>query len=158
MKSRIAAWLMALLLVLYFVLVGWRAVQFMGTGELVGILIGIALIVLPIVGAWALWRELAFGFGSERLVKRLDAEDELPVEELTVQCDGARPTAPRPPPTSRASRAPWRQHPESWRDWFRLGLAYDAARDRRRARRAISHAIRLERAESRADPAAGDVR
>ena len=157
MKSRTAAWLMALLLVLYFVLVGWRAVQFMGTGELVGILIGIALIVLPFVGAWALWRELAFGFGSERLVKRLDAEDELPVEELPVSATG-RPDRVEAAADFARFQSAVEQHPESWRDWFRLGLAYDAARDRRRARRAISHAIRLERAESRADPAAGDVR
>ena len=35
--------------------------------------------------------------------------------------------------------------PEDWRAWFRLGLAYDASGDRRRARKAIIRAISLER-------------
>ena len=62
--ERAARILMAVLLVLYVVLVGWRAVQFIATGEPVGVGIGIALIVLPLVAAWALWRELAFGVRS----------------------------------------------------------------------------------------------
>jgi Flp pilus assembly protein TadD len=37
--------------------------------------------------------------------------------------------------------------PESWRAWFRLGLAYDASGDRRRARHAIRTAISLHRGE-----------
>ncbi|MFP3380386.1 tetratricopeptide repeat protein, partial [Bacillus sp. SIMBA_069] len=40
--------------------------------------------------------------------------------------------------------------PESWRAWFRLGLAYDASGDRRRAREALRQAIRLERADAKA--------
>ncbi|MET0724932.1 MAG: hypothetical protein ABWY36_01180 [Leifsonia sp.] len=157
MKSRVAAWLMALLLLVYFVLLGWRAVQFILTGDLVGILIGAALIVLPLVGAWALWRELAFGFGTERLVKRLAAEDGLPEEELEVSPSG-RPDKEEATADFGRFQAEVEAEPESWRAWFRLGLAYDAARDRRRARGAIVHALKLERAESRAGHAADDAR
>ena len=71
---------MAALLVLYLALVGWRAVQFIGTGEPVAIAIGVALIVLPLIAAWALWRELAFGIRSHALVKRLEAEGGLDLE------------------------------------------------------------------------------
>jgi Flp pilus assembly protein TadD len=39
------------------------------------------------------------------------------------------------------------QDPASWRAWFRLGLAYDASGDRRRARGAIRRAIALQGAE-----------
>ena len=35
------------------------------------------------------------------------------------------------------------QAAEDWRAWYRLGLAYDDAGDRRRARQAIRHAITL---------------
>ena len=38
------------------------------------------------------------------------------------------------------------QHPEDWRAWFRLALAYDASGDRRRARWATRQAIKLSRA------------
>lgn len=157
MKSRIAAWLMALLLVVYFALLGWRAVQFILTGDLVGILIGVALIVLPFVGVWALWRELAFGFGTERLVKRLDAEDGLPVEELELSPSG-RPDREAAAADFSRFQAAVEAEPDSWRAWFRLGLAYDAARDRRRARGAIVYALKLERAESRAARASGAAR
>ena len=40
--------------------------------------------------------------------------------------------------------------PENWRAWFRLGLAYDASGDRRRARAALRESIRLQRAEAKA--------
>lgn len=145
MKGRVAVVLMALLLVFYLALVGWRAVLFLLSGELVGIVIGAALIVLPVIGAWALTRELLFGFSSGRLVGLLGDEGELPVEEL--------PTRPSGRPFREAADAEFPKFqaevdaaPEDWRAWFRLGLAYDASGDRRRARRAIRTAIALERA------------
>ena len=48
-----------------------------------------------------------------------------------------------------AYRADVEAHPDDWRAWYRLGLAYDAAGDRRRARAAVRQAIRLETAERR---------
>ena len=71
MRGRIAVVVMAVLLALYLVLVGQRAVLFVLTGEPVAIVIGIALVVLPIVGAWALVREILFGLAAERLGRRL---------------------------------------------------------------------------------------
>lgn len=146
-RQRVAALLMAALLIVYFVLVGWRAVQFVLTGVPVGVIVGIALIVLPIIGAWALWRELSFGLHSERLVKRLADEGALPVEGADVRPSG-RPVREVASAEFPQYQAETEASPESWRAWFRLGLAYDAAGDRRRARGAIRHAISLERAEA----------
>ncbi|THG35491.1 hypothetical protein E6C70_05460 [Glaciibacter flavus] len=156
MKSRLAAALMAALLVVYFVLVGWRAVQFVLTGQPLAVVIGIALIVLPLVGVWALWREISFGVTSERLVKRLDAEGALPVEDLDVRPSG-RPDRAAATEEFARYQAETEAAPEDWRSWFRLGLAYDAAGDRRRARAAIRHSISLERAERRRPPDAADA-
>lgn len=145
MKGRIAVILMAVLLVVYLVLVGVRAVQFVLSGEPIGIVIGVALIVLPLVGIWALAREVQFGLRSERLVRLLEERGELPVADL--------PTRPSGRPYRDAADAQFPQYqaevnaePESWRAWIRLGLAYDASGDRRRARGAIRTAIDLERA------------
>lgn len=149
MKGRLAVVLMSLLLLVYLVLVGAQAVKFILSGEPIGIVIGAALIILPIIGVWALARELQFGFGSERLVRRLDAEGELPPDDL--------PTRPSGRPVREAADADFPQYraavesaPEDWRAWFRLGLAYDASGDRRRARGAIRTAIDLERRAARA--------
>ncbi|WP_130176924.1 type IV pilus biogenesis/stability protein PilW [Cryobacterium sp. SO1] len=144
MKGRIAVIVMAVLLVFYLVLVGWRAVLFVQSGEPVGILIGIALIVLPFIGAWALVREINFGIRCERLVNQLDAEGALPVNDL--------PSRPSGRPFREAADAQFPQYreavdaaPEDWRAWFRLGLAYDASGDRRRARSALRTAMSLEK-------------
>ena len=143
MRGRLAAALMALLLLVYLVLVGWQAVKFMLTGEPIGIVIGGALIILPIVGVWALARELQFGLGSERLLRRLDAEGELPVDELPARPSG-RPYRDAADADFPRFRDAVEADPENWRAWFRLGLAYDASGDRRRARGAIRTAIALE--------------
>ena len=144
MKGRIAVVVMALLLVFYLVLVGWRAVLFVQSGDPVGILIGVALIVLPLIGAWALVREINFGVRCERLVKQLDAEGALPVNDL--------PTRPSGRPYRDAADEQFPEYrdavdaaPEDWRAWFRLGLAYDASGDRRRARGALRTAMTLEK-------------
>lgn len=144
MKGRTAAILMAALLALYIVLIGWRAVQFVATGEPIAVGIGIALIVLPLVGAWALGRELMFGVRSQRLVAVLDAEGELPEETLPTRASG-RPLRDAADEDFARFQAEVEAAPEDWRAWFRLGLAYDAAGDRRRARKAIIRAIALER-------------
>jgi tetratricopeptide (TPR) repeat protein len=149
MTTKAGAIIMAALLALYLALVGWRAVQFMATGEPVAVGIGIALLVLPIIAAWALWREIAFGVRSQALVRRLQAEGGL---------DLGIPLLPSGRPERAAADAAFpvfqqaaEAEPESWRAWLRLGLAYDAAGDRRRARSAVRRAITLERAE----PSAG---
>ena len=145
MKGRLAAGLMALLLVFYLVLVGWRAVLFLQSGEIIGIVIGVALLVLPLVGVWALVAELRFGRNSERLVRRLEAEGGLPVEELPIRPSG-RPVRDEADAEFPIFRAAVDAAPDDWRAWFRLGLAYNSSGDRRRARGAIRTAISLERA------------
>jgi tetratricopeptide (TPR) repeat protein len=144
MTARSGAILMAVLLAIYVVLVGWRAVQFVATGEPVAVAMGIALIVLPVVAAWALWREVLFGVRSQRLVRRLEAEGAL---DLGIPLlPSGRPERGAADAAFPAFRAAAEAEPESWRAWLRLGLAYDAAGDRRRARSAVRRAITLERA------------
>lgn len=146
MSARIGVAVMAVLLVLYFVLAGQRAVVLLGSGVGIGIAMGVALLVLPLVGAWAIGRELMFGFRTQQLVGILDAEGGLPVDDLPKLASGrpVRAAADEQFPRYQAEVA---AAPESWRAWFRLGLAYDASGDRRRARHAIRTAISLQRGE-----------
>jgi hypothetical protein len=144
MKGRIAVGLMALLLTVYLLLVGWRAVLFVQSGDAVGILIGVALIVLPIIGAWALVREILFGLRCERLVTQLAAEGALPVDDLLTRPSG-RPYREAADAAFPEFRDAVDAAPDDWRAWFRLGLAYDASGDRRRARGALRTAMTLEK-------------
>ena len=145
MTTKAGAVVMAALLALYVVLVGWRAVQFVGTGEPVAVVIGIAIIVLPILASWVLWREITFGVRSQALVRRLEAEGGLDLG-LPVKPSG-RPDRTAADAAFPAFREAAEAEPDSWQAWLRLGLAYDAAGDRRRARDAVRRAITLERAE-----------
>ncbi len=144
MSTRIGVIAISIALALYIVLAGQRAVLFLLSGEPVGILIGAALIVLPLIAAWALYRELRFGVEAARLGRALEAEDALPDEELAARPSGrvlreeADAVFPRYREAVEAA-------PEDWRAWYRLGLAYDGSGDRRRARAAVRTAIRLER-------------
>jgi hypothetical protein len=143
--ARIGVAVMAVLLALYFVLLGQRAFVLLGSGVGVGIAMGVALLVFPLVGAWAITRELLFGLRTQRLVGILDSEGGLPVDDLPKLASG-RPVRAAADEQFPRYRAEVDAEPESWRAWFRLGLAYDASGDRRRARKAIRQAIALERA------------
>ena len=132
---------MALLLVLYLVFVFQYAIVLMTIDELPARIMGVALIVLPILGAWALAAELRFGFRAEGLAKKLEAEGGMPTTVIPVSPSGR--------PDREAADAEFPQYqaeveasPESWRAWFRLALAYDASGDRKRARWATRQAIK----------------
>ncbi|MGK9148594.1 hypothetical protein KXS11_13280 [Plantibacter flavus] len=144
MTTRIMVALLAILLLLYIVLVGYRAVVLLGTGEPVGVAMGAALIVLPVVGVWALWREIAFGVHAERLGRTLEAEGGLPPEQVETRESG-RPLRDAADALFPAYRDAAEAAPEDWRSWYRLGLVYDGAGDRKRARQAIRQAIKLSR-------------
>ncbi len=145
MTARVGVAVMAALLALYIVLVAQRAWLLLGSGQPIGIAMGVALVVLPVIAGWALWRELAFGLGSQRLARRLEAEHELPTDEVDVRPSG-RPDRAQADALFPAYRDDVEAHPDDWRAWFRLGLAYDGAGDRSRARGAIRKAITLEKA------------
>jgi tetratricopeptide (TPR) repeat protein len=135
---------MAALLVLYLVLVGLRAIAFLGTGQPLGIGIGVALLVLPVLGAWALVRELLFGARSARLLRTLAEEGGLPGGDLPRRPSGRVERGAADAAFQGYADAVERD-PEEWRAWLRLGLAYDASGDRRRARAAVRRAIALAR-------------
>lgn len=148
MNARIGVAVMAVLLAVYIVLVGQRAYLLLLSGDAVGIAMGIALVVLPLIAIWALARELWFGVRAQQLGTRLEREDALPRDEVSVRPSG-RVLRGDGEAVFPAYRADVEAHPDDWAAWYRLGLAYDAAGDRRRAREAIRRAIRLESASRR---------
>jgi hypothetical protein len=142
MQRFASAALMAVLLALYVSLVGVRAAAFLASGSPVGIGIGVALAVLAVLGAAALVLELRFGWRSTRLVRRLEAEGGLPADDLPRRPSGRVDRAAATDAFHRYRDETLAQ-PDEWRTWLRLGLAYDASGDRRRARAAVRRAISL---------------
>ncbi len=140
--------IMSVLLVLYFVFAGVRAFALLSSGTPVAITMGVALLVLPLIGVWALVRELMFGVQSTALIDRLDAEDMLP-DDLGEAGPTGRPDRKVADAVFPRYRDEAEADPENWRSWARLGIAYDACGDRTRARRAIRAAISLNHNEKR---------
>jgi tetratricopeptide (TPR) repeat protein len=135
---------MAVLLGLYLLLLGQRAILLLASGEPIGVAMGIALLVLPLLGVWALVRELLFGTRTQRMAETLHSEGGLPVDDLPRLASG-RPVRAAADEAFPRYRAEVDAAPNDWRAWFRLGLAYDASGDRRRARLALRRAIALWR-------------
>ena len=144
MRAFGGALLMAMLLVVYLALGGVRAVAFFASGQPVGIGIGVALVVLLLIGLFLLARELWFGVAATRLTRRLAAEGPLPGDDLPRRPSGRVDRAAADSVFDRY-RNDAETHPGEWRAWLRVGLAYDLARDRRRARAAVRRAISLAR-------------
>ncbi|HBU42427.1 MAG TPA: hypothetical protein DEB57_06045, partial [Microbacterium sp.] len=76
--------------------------------------------------------------------RRLEAEGELPDDLVAVRPSGRVVRADGDALFPRF-KADVESAPDDWRAWYRLGIVYDAAGDRRRARAAARTAIRLER-------------
>ena len=148
MRTKLAALGMVGLLVLYLAFIVQYAILLLRINEPIAKVMGVALIVLPLVGAWALASELVFAVRAERLLRVLREDGGLPDDDLPrlpsgrIDPDAADAVFPKYQAAAGAE-------PQSWRAWFRLGLAYDASADRKRARWAMREAIRLERATRR---------
>lgn len=141
-KSFLGVLLMTALLVLYLWAAAYQGYVMITTGQPVAIIMGVALIVLPLVGGWALFRELSFGFASAKLVKLLQAEGPLPGDDLDHTPSGKAVRAEAEKEFSTfASEA--EHNPTSWQAWMKLGIAYDNSGDRKRARAAVRQAISL---------------
>lgn len=140
MTAKRAAVVVAVVFVAYAVLLGWRGVLLIGTGDPVAVGLGSAVLVIPLVGLYLVWRELQFGRRTEALAHELGAAGGLPVDDLPRRPSGRIDRA-----AADAAFVQYKEEaeaaPENWRVWFRLSTAYDAAGDRKRARSSMRTAI-----------------
>lgn len=139
-KPKGAVAVIAAVFIAYAGLLGWRGVLLIGTGDPVAVGLGIAVLVIPIVGLYLVWREVQFGRQTEVLARELAASGGLPVDDLPRRPSGRIDRA-----AADAAFAKYKEEaeaaPDDWRVWFRLSTAYDAAGDRKRARSSMRTAI-----------------
>ncbi|MGX2994177.1 hypothetical protein JNUCC64_07720 [Streptomyces sp. JNUCC 64] len=142
MRAKITYALAAAVLVVYFVLVGSRGVFLLQTGTPLTVTFGIAVLVLPLIGLWFLWKNTQFARKANRLAAVLEREGGLPVDEL-VRTPSGRVDRNSADAVFAKRKAETERAPEDWRCWFRLAVAYHDARDTPRARKAMQRAIAL---------------
>lgn len=131
----------------YAVLAFTRAGVLFASGDVVNLAFALAIIVIPVVGCALIARELWFGWRTRQMGRILAAEGGLPsyVGELTAS---GRPTKEDADRNFVGFAKAAEDNPDSWRAWFRLAIAYDDARDRKRARSAMRQASSLFTRES----------
>lgn len=144
MKARISVGIMAALLLLYAVAVYQYAYNLISSGIGIAIAMGIALLVIPTIGVVFLTLDILFVARGQALVNRLADAGELDMPDLPLKPSG-RPDREAADAAFPAFQAAVEAAPTDWKAWLRLGQAYDASGDRRRARWATRQAIRLER-------------
>ena len=136
-------------LLAYIALLGRSAALMIGSGRAVAVALGVALLILPAIGLWAMIATLRAGLAHQKLA-RLVAEDGM---ELDVSALPRRPSGRIERDAADALfdtvRAELDNHPHDWRRWYRLARAYDYAGDRGRAREAMKKALELHRALQR---------
>ena len=105
-------------------------------------LLGGLLFIFPVLAIWAIITELRFGLKVEKLAKKLDESGQWPHFDYELRPSG-RPTRASADAEFGKFRDAAYADPGNWTRWFALGLAYDAASDRRRARACMRKAIKL---------------
>ncbi|ANJ09808.1 hypothetical protein LZP81_33930 [Streptomyces parvulus] len=142
MRAKISYLVTAAVLVFYFVLAGGRGVMLIEAGTPLTVAFGVAVLILPVIGVWFLWKNTQFVRRANRLAAELDAEGGLPVDDLKRAPSG-RVDRESADEVFALRKAETEDAPDDWRSWFRLAVAYHDARDTPRARKAMQRAIAL---------------
>lgn len=144
MRERLFVGVLLVLTALFCWALGWIAWGFARAGTALGWGYALAICALLVLTVWVTWREVLFGLAAARLGRayRTDAAPVEPSADATAD--------PRAEfEAARAEAEAEGTGEGDWRSWYRLGLAYDALRDRRHARESVRRAIELERAAGR---------
>ncbi len=143
MKVRVTVGLLIAALAVYFVLLTGRAVALLRTGDVVAVLLGVGVLILPLLGVWLVYSNLRFGWQTEKMARELEADGLLPDVSHLPRRPSGRVDRDAADGWFEERRAEVEASPDDWRGWFRLAYAYDVAGDRGRARETMRKAIQL---------------
>ena len=143
-SAKFGAIVMTGLLGVYLTLVGERSIALVNSPQPIAVAIGSLMLFLPVVAAWGIFLELRFGLRIEKLGEILKRENDWPRFEFELRPSG-RPTRESAEVIFGKYQKLVENDESNWKVWFALGLAYDAAGDRARARKAMRRAIALSR-------------
>lgn len=134
--------LMVLGSIAYAFLAITRAWVLFTSGDVVQIAFALSIVVIPIMGVALIGRELWFGWRTRQMGQQLSAEGGLP-EFVGGVTPSGRPSKEDADAAFEVFAQDVQMSPQDWRAWFRLGIAYEDARDRKRARAAMRQAAKL---------------
>ena len=139
---------LCLALGVYFVTLTRTAIALLRAGTPAAVALGVGVLLLPIVGAWATVATLRAGLAHQRLA-RLAAEDGMDLDVSSLpRTPSGRLQRDAADALFGTVRAELEAEPDNWRRWYRVARAYDYAGDRTRAREAMRKAVALQQAEA----------
>ena len=121
-----------------------RAIQISSYDDVTTVVWQIGIVLIAGISFALIIREILFGIQMQKLARLMNQEQMLLPDTLSKLPSGR---TERSEADARFSiiQLEVEQQPENWKGWFRLGLAYDEAGDRRRARASMRHSLRLFR-------------
>ncbi|ADT99967.1 MULTISPECIES: hypothetical protein [Mycolicibacterium] len=135
---------MCVALVVYFVLLGRTALILIGSGEAAPVGLGLAILIMPAIGAWVLVATLKAGLAHQRLARKArESGMDLDVDDLPRRASG-RIERDAADALFATVRTEVENDPDNWVRWYRLARAYDYAGDRTRARETMKKAVQME--------------
>ncbi|MDJ1369829.1 hypothetical protein C7K25_00315 [Gulosibacter molinativorax] len=117
------------------------------SGTAIGVIMGAALVVFPLVGVVFIAKDIRFAAQGDALLAKMADAGELPADDLPKRPSG-RPEREAADDEFPRWKAEVESNPDDYRAWARLALAYRASGDTPRARKAMRHAIELDAAAS----------
>ena len=142
-RAKVGAIIMSLLTLLYTALLANTGVTLLLLDEPVAKGMGFFILVFPVLAIWLVIREFIFGVKIERFATKVESQGKWPHFAFELRPSG-RPTRESADRVFESFAKNAEQNPESSLAWFSLGLAYDAAGDRPRARKAMRKALALD--------------
>jgi tetratricopeptide (TPR) repeat protein len=144
LRTQLLIGFMCVALIVYFVLLGRIAMAFITSGEPAAVGLGLALMIMPLIGIWVMVATLRAGLTHQRLGRIVKDEGmELDVSSLPRMASG-RIERDAADALFATVRDELENDPDNWRRWYRLARAYDYAGDRSRAREAMKKAVEME--------------
>jgi cytochrome c-type biogenesis protein CcmH/NrfG len=135
---------MCVALVVYFWMLGRIAMAFITSGRAAAIVLGLALLIMPLIGIWVMVSTVRAGLAHQRLARIAREEGmELDVSSLPRMASG-RIQRDAADAMFETVRGELEDDPDNWRRWYRLARAYDYAGDRSRAREAMKKAVEMQ--------------
>lgn len=142
MNAKISASIMGGLTLIYVFLLANVGFTLLATESPIAIAMGLLILVFPVLAIWLTAMEFRFGIQLEKLSKTIETAGNWPLMNLELRPSG-RPTKDSANLVFEEYAKKVAAEEDNYLNWFALGLAYDAAGDRRRARAAMRRALKL---------------
>lgn len=142
MKSKVAVVAISVACFSYLVIASLRASQFSETNSGMALFLALAIVAVVAISALLIAREILFGLHISQMSTVLEAENLLLPDDLPRTASGQTEKEAADNRFELIAKEV-EANPDSWQSWFRIAVAYDESRDRKRARECMRKAERL---------------